>query len=115
MAVVPSHQTTSAIVQEEEEQHQQLLRLLLPPTERYAHGFKYCKGCSKWIRPGDEVYYNFSSSSSEDDNNNNKRKKQEVVARCPTCKRKLKTKPRSLRSKERLAKLQGNASGVKRY
>ena len=87
------------------------LRLLLRPTERYAHGFKYCKGCSQWVRPGDEVYYYYNRHF-ENDNNKDKDKKQEV-ARCPTCKRKLKTKPRSLKSKERLAKLLGNR--VKRY
>lgn len=70
--------------------------------------FKYCKGCSQWINPGDQVYYNNNSSPRDD-------RKKEVallVTRCPTCKRKLKTKSRSLKSKERLAKLLDNSEKV---
>ena len=67
--------TTTSITEIEE------LRLLVRPTERYAHGFKYCKGCSQWVRPGDEVYY-YSKDSDDNNNtnnNNNNKKKRHAV------------------------------------
>ena len=63
-------------------------------ANRYSRGFKFCKSCHKWIKPGTEEVYLSGGGRRSGVNKH--------PLRCPVCNMMLKSHPQTSEGKERL-------------